>query len=224
MVVYASTKAFKSVYLQLRSDVDALAGARHTQEPGKTLYPDPAHMSQGERRHFVRSVFAFVEAVGYQLRIKLCDVWADSFDAPHLLALQDLQVDVSRKGIAGTKPLKSASLNLVRLAIASYAHAIPDGPAIDCEGPGFHALARSVAVRDRLMHPRCVESILVSDQEVRDALMGFVWMHQTIEMLLTGMVAALELKQASLKRDVIPVAQDAEMTLREADDGARDDR
>lgn len=190
---------FVELYRVLHADVEAIAGPHQPTEPGRVLYPDPARLSQRERRNLVRATFAFIEATVYQLRIFLAEDWADGLSNAQLLALRDLQIEVSPSGVVKTRALKCGLVALIRLTVTSFANAIPEAATITCDEPGFDAVIRSVSVRDRLMHPKNSAAVVVTDSEIRNVVAAFGWVNDLGARLLTAAAAHMEIVLNQLK-------------------------
>lgn len=195
-------RTFLELYTVLHEDVYAIAGPSQPGERDGIYYPDPARLSQRDRRNLVRTVFAFIEATTFQLRVLLAKNWRDAMSDAQLLALRDLQVDVLPSGAVKTKALKCGLVPLIRLTVSAYSHVLPEAATVTCDGPGFDAVARSVRVRDRLMHPKTIDAVVVTDSEIREALTAFAWVHDTSEKLLEAAYTQLTIRVDELKERV----------------------
>lgn len=166
---------FSLLFSTLQADINDIYPYSSHDEPGMVSYRDPVYLSQGQRRNLVRAVFAFIEGNAYFLRRSIVEDWGDRISGPTQLALKELQVEVTNSGLVRTKPSKVSALAMLRLTVASYATILPNLEQLKCVGPKFEALTRSIKVRDRLMHPKEVQALNVSDEEIRDIAIAFSW-------------------------------------------------
>lgn len=164
-----------AIYLTLHSDVTALYPYETLNGSSIVRYPDPVYLAPSVRRGLVRAVFAFIEGCLYFQRQMLLGSWGERLSEPTRLALSELQIEVTGQGTVQTRLMRTGALNLIRLTIRSFAKAVPNAVEIKCEGAGFEALTRAIKVRDRLMHPKGIASLTVSDCEIHDAVDAFLW-------------------------------------------------
>lgn len=164
-----------AIFLTLHADITDLYP--YAQVPGsKTVrYPDPSYLAPGARRSLVRAVFAFIEGCMYFQRQMLLRSWGERLSEVNRMALSELQIEVTGQGEVQARVMRTGALNLIRLTVRSFEGAVPGRLGIRCEGAGFEALARSVKVRDRLMHPKGIASLAVSDVEINDVVNAFLW-------------------------------------------------
>lgn len=167
-----------AVFLTLHADITALYP--HEQIPGSNLvrYPDPTSLEPSVRRSLVRAVFAFIEGCAYFQRQMLLSSWVERLPDPDRMALSESQILVTGQGEVRSAPLRIGALNLIRLTVRSFEKAVPGRLGMRCEGAGFEALVRATKVRDRLMHPKGIDSLLVSDADVHDVVAAFLWFNQ----------------------------------------------
>lgn len=157
-----------------------------------------------ERRSLVRAIFACIEGSSFYLR-KHIAMHNDQLLTPEvLLALREKQIDISNAGCVATKNIKANSLYLLRLTVDTFNKLylpIPEYALIPirCEGHDFEGLIPSAKVRDRVMHPKKIEDLKISDKEMLSLILAFRWFHGFIKNAVF-LVAAHTLEDAKQMR------------------------
>lgn len=188
------------VYETLREDVDALAEARR-REGQQYAYPDPVHLGDQARRNLVRAIFAFAEGVTFQ--VKQCALGGEaarSFSEAEAALASDMTYGLADSGRVVPRPARIRFLPNLRFAIDLLARAEQVEWCIDTTSLGWKALTQAVRLRDRLMHPKTLSDLCVSDAEIRNALVAFVWLDGQIAGLIAACVLRLRETKASLQR------------------------
>lgn len=188
------------MYSTLREDVDAYWKPINDTSSERYLYSDPVALAQPARRAVVRAVFAFAEATTFLLRQLLLSSFEKMLSGDVVLALKEHQISLTSSGQVRKTPLRAGSLTYIRLTLNTYRQLFPQAGTPVCEGAAFEALAASVAVRDRLMHPKEVEGLAVSDDEIRGLLRGFCWLNDSMQSVLQVHVEQLELMTRSVAK------------------------
>jgi len=197
-----STSDFWLMYSTLREDVDTYWQPIHDTENRTYLYPDPVVLSQPARRAVVRAVFAFAEASSFLLRQLLLSDFEERLEVEVVMALKELQISLANSGQVRKTTLRAGALPYIRLTFTAYSQLFPNANTPNCSGPAFEALAASVVVRDRLMHPKEAAALAVSDDEIRSLLQGFCWLNESMRVVLRVHVDELRRATLSTKGDV----------------------
>lgn len=156
------------LYAELRAEIDFFVA----KDRG---YIDPTALFSVERRLFVRSVFAFIEAAVYRIKSGAL-FWDTSKLLPQEIALineEDYELDDS--GAVKTRKARLRFFGNFRFAFAVAAKAAGVTYQLDVGGDGWRALRDALKVRDRLMHPKRSADLVVTDAEVRGTLEAFRW-------------------------------------------------
>lgn len=190
----------RAMHLELSTEIAVLAKAEPSDSDRATRFPDPAKLSQLERRLLTRSVFSYVEAMCFSLK-----QWALSShragnltNAERALAAEE-SYELADNGCPVVRTAKLRLLANIRFAFHVAAKARNVSFALDASGRGWQALQRSHGVRDRLMHPKRTSDLTVKDAEARDVLGAFIWFSAQIVSLLLEIVAANEAEIAALR-------------------------
>jgi hypothetical protein len=179
------------LYLELRLEVDKLAGSQASE--GQTIYPDPATLTQLERRLLVRSIFSFIEGMSFAIK-------AESLNFRGATTLSDGEVQLAKEesyeldpsGIVKLRSAKLQTLANVRFAFNIFAKCARLDWSLDVSSNGWEQLRRSFQVRNRLTHPKRCEDLVVADTEVRDCLSAFSWFDAQFIDAMASTIATLE--------------------------------
>jgi hypothetical protein len=133
--------------------------------------------SQTHRRAYVRAVFAFIEGVLHRTKVTTVHlgVLLGTISIHELVVLEGSQLDVNDKGQVTSKPLYPNFLNNVRLVFRTFSKSIGSTFSLNVGGQGWQNLREAVTVRDRLMHPKEITELQVSDAEVEATKQAFEW-------------------------------------------------
>lgn len=136
---------------------------------------DPTILNQSKRRSLVRAIFALVEGMSFCLRVGLLEEKENELPHATVMALQELQIEIANEGQVKLKSIKTSIMNLLRLTVREYSSMYPGELKIKCTGADFEGLVKTVRVRDRLMHPRSLDDLTVTDGEIKLAVVGMNW-------------------------------------------------
>jgi hypothetical protein len=133
--------------------------------------------SQTHRRAYVRSVFAFIEGMLHLSKVSTVHlgVLFGSISPYELVILEGVRLEVDDKGAVISKPLYPSFLNNVRFTFRVSAKCIGSSFNLNVNGQGWDNLRKAVKVRDRLMHPKEVLDLEVSDAEINTTKAAFEW-------------------------------------------------
>lgn len=160
----------KRVYSVLSADLEAAL------EIGRK---DP---SQFAHRTLLRTYFAFVEGIAYQLR----QVTVASLDESGLLSsgelalLHEERFQLNAKGVPEPKENFQPMLPNLLFSISCYVknHGAVYSP--DTKHQGWEAMKRAVAVRNRITHPRSAHGLQITDEESRQFARAAAWWQSTL--------------------------------------------
>lgn len=187
-------KEFQRIFEILNQDIeDLLPSTPHPEKKHLHRIPDPTVLKDWERRALVRSIFAFIEGVSYFLRQSLLEQFTERLTTLEQMALGEISFNIRSNGAIQEQRAKLRTLDLIKLTIHASAKALPKASKLECKGPEYDALARSLQVRDRLMHPKSAKNLSVSDQEIKDAVNGYGWFTLILSSILAAQ--ALELRK-----------------------------
>ena len=133
--------------------------------------------SQTHRRAYVRSVFAFIEGVLHRTKVATVrlGMLLGSISIHELVVLEGTQLEVNDKGDVNSKPLYPPFLSNIKLTFRTFSKSIGSSFSLNVGGQGWQNLREAVKVRDRLMHPKEVADLQVSDAEIEATKEAFDW-------------------------------------------------
>lgn len=135
--------------------------------------------TQFHRRGYVRNLFAYLEGVAYWMRQNAIDIdkimlrrgGAIDWDR-HALLGEEIPM-ISDSGKIKKRKQKASFKSRFAFSIRSYAEIV--GCTEDIFGSGWQRLLEAVEIRDRLMHPKRSEDIIVSDENLSACREGYRW-------------------------------------------------
>jgi hypothetical protein len=133
--------------------------------------------SQTHRRAYVRSVFAFIEGVLHRTKVATVHLGMllGGISIHELVVLEGTQLEVNDNGDVTSKPLYPAFLSNIKLTFRTFSKSIGSSFNLNLAGQGWQHLREAVKVRDRLMHPKEVTDLQVSDAEIEATKKAFDW-------------------------------------------------
>jgi hypothetical protein len=189
----SAVEEFKAIYMELRREVDCLLRAKDVPDTQPVLIPDPKHLSQVERRAAVRSFGAFIDAVTYSLKQFALQLPSARrmLRAPEWALASEETYELSEKGEPVVRGARLRALSNLRFAFALFAKVCSCDFVLEVGGSGWQKLKALVELRDRLMHPKRVASLNVTDTEIVSAVEGCLWFDSQALKLLASTVLAL---------------------------------
>jgi len=170
-----STAGFKALYIEMRRDVDELLEAGGPDDV-PTPIPDPARLPPGQRRGSVRAFAAFVEGVCFSLKqLALSLAPLGRLSAAEVLFCHEVDYELDASGVPVDRPARMRTLSNLRFAFHVLNRAVGGSFKLDVASAGWRNLCTAMKVRDRLMHPKGIASMRVSDEEIRAAVRGYRW-------------------------------------------------
>ncbi|MDQ3816348.1 MAG: hypothetical protein M3362_01500 [Acidobacteriota bacterium] len=160
---------------------------------------------QSARRIFVRAVFALVEGMTYKL--KQVSLKKSSYLKPvesvfspgEIALLREESFDLDDKGIVTVKPSNLQLKKNVRFAFASYAKHYGFDFKLKVDDAGWQSFLEAIQIRNRLMHPKQVGDLEVSEREIEITNRAKVWFLANMAFLLDSALKVLRSKQSELE-------------------------
>ena len=142
--------------------------------------------SDFNKRTLVRTCAALVEGLSYQLR----QVTLVTLDKEQTLSdgeravLQETRHSLSGQGTVEERDNFQATLPMLLFTLKVYAknHGAEFEP--NTKDNGWNCLRKAFALRDRLMHPKSEQDLLVTDDIGTDFMAGIKWWDDTVFALL----------------------------------------
>lgn len=133
--------------------------------------------NQTYRRELVRTVFSAIEGLHWKLKrdvFRHAQVVADL--TPHeVAALLEETYSVDDRGMVRAQPKFMPLLSAIRLVITIVKRYRPTYE-VDFNHVGWTNLCRAVEIRNRIVHPKTLKDLSVTDEEIRQSLSAFYWL------------------------------------------------
>lgn len=161
---------------------------------------DASSPFQQSRRDYVRACFACIEALCFSMK----SLAQRSLNEPSLqdqLLCLEQDFDIGNSGEVSPRKRKIGFFPNLRYSFDVFCRSFGITNTCDYTNNGFRELKRSVAIRDRLMHPKQTQDLLVTAAELLSMADGFMWFttqHQTV--VSAGLdTAVAQLKQGAVE-------------------------
>ena len=138
------------------------------------------------KRTLVRTCFALVEGLSHQLRqVTLATLQDTNFlSAGDLAILKEERYQLSAQGNTEERDNHQLTLPMLLFSLRIYAknHGAEFTPKIS--DYGWNCLRKGFQMRDRLMHPKSLRDLAVTDVEQNDFAVGIKWWNDSLRDLL----------------------------------------
>jgi hypothetical protein len=141
--------------------------------------------SPTDRRALVRSVFAFVESMLFALKQEALH-HPSVFSSPEIALLREESYELADDGEALIRPARLTLKRNLKFTFAAFAKAWRTRCRLELGDAGWQDFGSALKVRDRLMHPKRIADLDVSDDEVRIVNHASVWFIGTYAIALAG--------------------------------------
>lgn len=166
----------KDTYNELISDVEAAKKLDTAQYPEAFI-----------KRTYIRSFFSMIEGVTYQIKqISLeANKEANILNTYEVSLLRELVGQLDAEGKASEKNAKLSLLPNLLFALRSISKVL----AVDFEvdknkKSGWGALEHAVTIRDRITHPKKIDSLLINDEDMLLLGRANAWFRNEIARLI----------------------------------------
>lgn len=186
------TDEFFDLLGALSKEVETVAHAHPGKENGSAHFPEPSTLAPLDRRSTVRSVFAFIEAMTYRLkRLALILPGAKAMTVAERAISEEEDYSLGSDGQARARPAKLQLISNLRFSFAIFSRIQAATFTPDYSGRGWQALQRALLVRDRITHPKKVVDLEIADNEVKDAIEAYLWMHKQVTLLIASVMITI---------------------------------
>ena len=140
---------------------------------------DKDKLSQPERRMFVRSAFATIEAWIYVMKqialVSHPDPKCPTISEAERAFAQELEYKLTDSGDVETRRTKISLEANLRFGFKLLAKAVSIPSELDVSGSEWQSFRRAIKIRDRITHPKSVADLNISDEDYNDLSVGFGW-------------------------------------------------
>lgn len=139
---------------ELSKEIDLVAKLLSTEPWTRKKYADPSKFSTVERRLLVRSVFSFIEALIYRLKVGVLIEPNETLSPGEVALAKEEDYELDDSGRVKTRNARLRFLSNFRFAfdVAAKASDVDFKP--DVGGEGWQALRSALSVRDHSHIPR----------------------------------------------------------------------
>ncbi len=92
-----------------------------------------------------------------------------------LIVLEDTKLDIDDKGNVSNKPLHPSFLSNLKFTFKMHSKSIGSAFQLRTDGKGWQSLRVVHKVRNRLMHPKGITDLHVTDSEIEATKKAFDW-------------------------------------------------
>ena len=175
-----AVEELKRVYAVLNADLE-LARAATLGDP-----------SEFNKRTLVRTCAALVEGLAFQLRQVTLSTLRETklLTEGELAILRETKAQLSIQGAAEERDNFQSTLPMLLFTLRVYAKNHGASFAPNTSDNGWNCLRKAMALRDRLMHPKSYEDLVVSEEAGAEFTAGIRWWDEAIAALLAACEAA----------------------------------
>lgn len=131
--------------------------------------------TQSLRRDLIRSTFAAIEGLHWQLKRNVLEHARSKLSHHERAAMMEETYAVDVKGNVEAVPRFLPLPTAIRLVVQIVCRYRP-AYKVDFSHRGWSNLKKAVAIRNRLVHPKTLEDLTVSDADINAAISAFHWM------------------------------------------------
>ena len=154
---------------ELEATMSVLAG-----DVKKCMEEFHAEDNQFWRRTFVRSTFALIEGNTFRMK-QYALTQSHLFTGAEVALLKEESYELNEKGIAYEQPKYVNISRNIRFAFQSFAHSFHSNYTLKVDDKGWDCFKKALKVRDRLTHPKGLNDLNITDQEINDAMVALSW-------------------------------------------------
>lgn len=147
------------------------------------------------RRAYVRAVFAFIEGVTHRMKLLAFeekDKPNVNFSAAELAFLLEEDFDLTDKGEVISMSARISLTKNIRFAFKAIARAYSINYDLKVDDHGWDALRKAAKVRDKLMHPKTPEDLIISIDDIDLIIKGSTWFVKNFQECFTLVRDALQ--------------------------------
>ena len=174
-----SDKLFSELFVRLLDDVIALTPPKGADSPPVL------------RRSYVRAVFALIEGSTFAAKQFALDGLPDQFTTAEQALLREEEYSLDDQGRARTRTARLACRANIRLGFAALAKSCDVDHVPKFGGQGWENLCTAITIRDRLMHPKKIHDLDVTDEDMAVVVSAFQWFVASQTLCLKEMIVGM---------------------------------
>jgi len=146
---------------------------------------------QYSRRTLVRTLFAMIEGVVFALKQRVLEehrIGRIELSTAEYAVLAEESYDLKDSGQTKTSSNHQRPKANVKFAFPIHARALGGHfelqPSLE-QDPRWQSFCRSIEIRNRLVHPKSLEDLIVSDSDLKDVLDAAAWFRGQLDRIDT---------------------------------------
>jgi hypothetical protein len=199
-----------SIYAVSRELVNEVCGIARVEDHGG--FPVPSLLSQSEKRLLIRSVFSYIEALSYLLKVHaLSETEGSTISSAEKMIAEEVTFELGDDGTVKARPAKLRTISNIRFAFKVFKKASGSSFELNLDSNGWQCIQRSLKVRDRLTHPKGLSDLTVLDNEYDDSYKAFIWFERQMMLAMEARIQALRETNRALRveRGLEPIEPEA---------------
>lgn len=144
--------------------------------------------NQFAHRTLIRTFFAYVEGLAFQLRQVTLATLADTsyLSAGELALLKEERFQLNHQGQPVPKENFQSVLPNLLFSIHCYVKNHGATYQADTAHNGWESIKKAIAIRDRITHPKSAHGLNISDEDIRQFIDGAAWWKRTLLEMFTA--------------------------------------
>lgn len=158
---------------------------------------------QADRRNLIRTIISATEGISWDCRNHVRSIMKEVDQIPPLLdlAFSELTYSVNERGILVEQPRFITMTAMIRLTVNVAKIFSPDLQ-VDFGNGGWEALKKAIEIRNRIIHPKSVQDLDISEEDIETAQSGFFWFITVAGDVMEATTQTLRLR-ATLFRQIL---------------------
>jgi hypothetical protein len=171
------------LFLEMACEIDYVAKP-YKDARQRTVYPIESY-TPTDKRLIVRSIFAFIEGVIFQLKQLALMAVAEKpgLLKPEEIAVareEDYELDDSGKITMTKAKLRFRANFRFAFGLIIKANNVDPKYMPDFGSHEWEILCKAIAIRDRITHPKTKSDLVISENEIRDTLRAYDWVYSQV--------------------------------------------
>lgn len=151
--------------------------------------------SQYNRRTFIRTAFAAVEASSYLLKQHCIKENNGIFSAAELALLNDESYVLNGKAEAAVRQNFLPVADNFKFAIKMYLRLIPNKE-LELDVVGWDYFKKAISIRNKIVHPKLLEDFVISDSELKIVEQAYSWV---VSKVMYALIYKIEYQEMIIK-------------------------
>jgi hypothetical protein len=189
--VVASQLELVSVQKILMKDISILEKyvLPKPQQSGEPQSEDFIERHHAIGRFLVKTVITYIDAICHQLRLVSASVEEDQLSQllcpEEFSALSYEEIKIGDKGVVRKQPMRVSFYANLEFSIKCYSKVFSCEFDLDKSNDGWANLKNTVRARDRIVHPRSSDGLILSSTELNETANALKWFNEEVSRLFS---------------------------------------